>query len=74
MFDLAQKTSDNDLFSQLLDEATLSFETAKPYFEKVLEIDPNSLDAIQALKIIAFVLDDKEDYLKYQSLEKENAR
>jgi len=74
MFDLAQTTTDNDQFSLLLEEATQYFDIAKPYFEKVLSIDPKSLDAVQALKIIAFVLDDKEDYLKYQALEKDLGR
>ena len=74
MFDLAQNTSDNDQFSILLEEATRSFDIARPYFKEVLALDPRSLDAVQALKIIAFVLDEKEDYLKYQAMEKDLGR
>ncbi len=70
LFDLAQDEKDSRQFQILADEAIADFEQARPYFEKALEADPESLEAVLALKTIAFILDDKEAYLKYQNLEK----
>jgi hypothetical protein len=46
-----------------------SFKTAKPYFEQALAVEPESLEVIQALKTIAFILEDETDYQKYKELE-----
>ena len=69
LFATAQKTTDNGQFELLVEEANKDFRLAKPYFEQALAEDPGSLETIQALKTIAFVLDDKEEYGKYQELE-----
>jgi tetratricopeptide (TPR) repeat protein len=69
LFDAAQKTSDNKQFKILTEEAMTDFETAQPFFEKALSKDPTSLDTIEALKTIAFVLDDQPAYKKYVEME-----
>ena len=55
-------------------EALTDFETARPYFEQALTEDPSSLETIQALKTIAFVVDDQPSYLKYQDMESKLGR
>lgn len=74
LIELAQTTTRDDQYGLLMEEAITAFESAKPCFEKSLEKEPSSLPAIQALKTIAFILDDKSEYQKYQLLEKENSR
>ena len=69
MFELAQGEKDSKQFKILTDEAMNDFDLARPYFEKVIALDPNSLDAILALKTIAYILDEQDDYLKYQQME-----
>ena len=69
LFDTAQNATDDAQFKILMDEAIAGFERARPYFEQALAEDPASLETIQALKTIAFVLDDQEAYLKYQGME-----
>ena len=69
LFDTAQKTNDDEQFKILTDAAISSFEKARPYFERALVQEPGSLETIQALKTIAFVLDDQPAYLKYQGME-----
>lgn len=71
LFELAQKEDISKQYQILTEEAIQDFELSRPYFEKVLELDPASLDAILALKTIAYILDDKESYLKYQVMENE---
>ena len=70
MFELAEKEQDSKQFKLLTDEGISDFESAKPYFEQVLEKDPGSYDAIMALKTIAYILDDQEAYKKYEEMEK----
>lgn len=74
MFDLTQKTTQNDQYALLMEGAIESFEKSRPYFERALVQDPGSIQTIQALKTIAFILDDEPAYLKYQALEKEYSR
>jgi hypothetical protein len=70
LFELAEKEQDSKQFKILTDEGIKDFESAQPYFEKVLAQDPSSLDSIQALKTIAYILDDKDAYNKYDAMEK----
>jgi tetratricopeptide (TPR) repeat protein len=69
LFDAAQNTTEDKQFEILIAEATASFEKAKPYFEQALAADPSSLEAIRALKTIAYVLDDQDAYNKYKEME-----
>lgn len=69
LFDTAQKTTDDDQYNLLAEAANKNFRLASAYFEQTLAEDPESLETIQALKTIAFVLDDQESYLKYQEME-----
>jgi len=69
LFDTARNIKDDDQFKMMMEEAVTSFEKAKPYFEQALIEEPASLETIQALKTIAFVLDDQPAYLKYQGME-----
>jgi tetratricopeptide (TPR) repeat protein len=69
LFETAQKTDDNKQYDLLAEGAGNYFKQARPYFERALAADPGSAETIQALKTIAFVLDDQEDYLKYQQME-----
>jgi tetratricopeptide (TPR) repeat protein len=69
LFDLSQKTSDKKQFDLLLESALADFETARPYFEQALAQDPSSSETIEALKTIAFVIDDQPAYEKYQDME-----
>jgi tetratricopeptide (TPR) repeat protein len=69
IFELSQKTSEKKQYDLLLEDALANFETARPYFEQALAEDPSSLETVQALKTIAFIVDDQASYLKYQELE-----
>lgn len=69
LFELAQNEQDSKQYKLLSEEAIADFEQARPYFEKALEADPSSLESVLALKTIAFILDDKEAYDKYQEME-----
>jgi hypothetical protein len=69
LFDKSQNIKDNEQYDILVKEALLDFETAKPYFEQALSEDPSSLETVQALKTIAFVVDDQAAYKKYQDME-----
>lgn len=69
--ELAQKTPDDQQFALLMEDAVASFEQAKPYFERVLVLDPGSLDAVRALKTIAFVTDDRAAYDRYDEQERQ---
>lgn len=71
LFELAQQEDISKQYQILMEEAMEDFELAKPYFEKILELDPSSLDVILALKTIAYILDDQDSYLKYQVMENE---
>jgi hypothetical protein len=53
----------------LMESANENFEKSKPFFMKVLAANPASLEAIQALKTIAMIQDDKESYEKYKVME-----
>ncbi|MCK9398726.1 MAG: tetratricopeptide repeat protein [Bacteroidales bacterium] len=74
LFDTAQNSSDNKQFELLSEGALANFEKARPFFEQVLIEDPSSLETIQALKTIAFILDDQPSYLKYQDMESKLGR
>jgi tetratricopeptide (TPR) repeat protein len=69
LFDTAQKTTDNDQYKILSDEADKNFRLSMSFFERALAEDPESLETIQALRTIAFILDDQDAYLKYQEME-----
>jgi tetratricopeptide (TPR) repeat protein len=74
LFDAAQNTPDNKQFKILSEEALADFEKARPFFEQALVADPSSLETIQALKTIAFVLDDQTSYKKYQDMESKQGK
>lgn len=69
LIDLSQKTSDKKQYDILFKGAMDDFETSRPYFEQALAEDPSSLETVQALKTIAFVMDDQPSYLKYKDME-----
>jgi hypothetical protein len=69
MLETAKNTKDNQQYTILTDDAMDSFRTAKPYFERAFAVEPESLEIIQALKTIAFILEDEADYQKYKDLE-----
>jgi TPR repeat protein len=69
LFETAQKTDNDRQYKILTDEANHDFTLAKEYFEKTLELDPGSIETINALKTIAFILDDQEGYHKYEEME-----
>jgi tetratricopeptide (TPR) repeat protein len=70
MIETAQKASEDKQYKLLVDGADHYFREARPYFERALAIDPASGETLQALKTIAFVLDDQPAYQKYQQMEK----
>jgi tetratricopeptide (TPR) repeat protein len=74
LFETSRKANDDKQFDILTGEAENYFKTARPYFERAHLEDPQSLEIIQALKTIAFVLDDQPAYLKYQEMEKRTTR
>jgi tetratricopeptide (TPR) repeat protein len=69
LYETARETTDDNQFKILAQVADSNFVQAQPYFEKALEADPGSIEAIQALKTIAFVLDNQQAYEKYQQME-----
>lgn len=69
LFDKSQEIKDKKQYDIIVKDAMSDFETAKPYFEKALALDPSSVETIQALKTIAFVMDDQPSYKKYQEME-----
>jgi tetratricopeptide (TPR) repeat protein len=69
LFDKSQEITDKKQYEIIVKEAMSDFETARPYFERALVLDPSSVETIQALKTIAFVVDDQPSYLKYQDME-----
>ena len=71
MFETAKKTTEDRQYKLLTKEAEADFLLARPYFERALATDPGSYETVQALKVIAFVLEDEEGYKKYQALESE---
>lgn len=69
LFDKSQEITDKKQYEIIVKEAMSDFETARPYFERALVQDPSSLETVQALKTIAFVMDDQPSYQKYQDME-----
>ncbi len=69
LLETAGKTADDQQYQILLNGATDNFKLSRDYFEMALAGDPGSLETVQALKTIAYILDDKEDYLRYQEME-----
>ncbi len=62
----ASEEKDDAKYQILLDKAIENFSKAKPYFEKFLLNSPDSEEAVEAMKAIAMVLDDKVNYQKYK--------
>lgn len=62
-------------YDQLVDQqeaqkkAITSYESAKKFYERALEINPRSLESVRALKEIAYRFGDREKYLYYEQLE-----
>jgi Tfp pilus assembly protein PilF len=69
LMEAASKTSGDEDYNLLNDEAMANFKTAGTFFEQALTIEPGSAEIIQALKTIAYILDDQPAYLKYKELE-----
>ena len=69
MLKTAGKTTDDAQYNLLTEEAMSNFRTGRGYFEQAFAGDPESVDIIQALKSIAFILDDQVSYNKYKDLE-----
>lgn len=69
LLETAGKTSDDVQYELLTSEAMSNFNIAKGYFEQGLAEDPQSIEIIQALKTIAFILDDQPAYSKYKEME-----
>jgi tetratricopeptide (TPR) repeat protein len=70
LYETAGKTTDDGQYDILTAEANNNFLTARPYFERSLAEAPGSPESIQALKTIAFILNDQAAYKKYQEMEK----
>jgi hypothetical protein len=70
MFETAQKAGEDKQYKILVDGADNYFREARPYFERALAIEPSSIETVQALKTITFVLDDQPGYQKYEQMEK----
>ncbi len=62
-------------YDQLIDQddaqkkAVTSYESARKFYERALEINPRSLKSVRALKEIAYRFGDREKYLYYEQLE-----
>jgi tetratricopeptide (TPR) repeat protein len=69
LLETAGKTTDDTQYNILTEEAMSNFRTAQTYFEQALAGDPASIEIVQALKTIAFILDDLASYDKYKDLE-----
>lgn len=69
LLETAGKTTDDSQYDLLTEEAMSNFKTGRGYFELALAEDPQSLEIIQALKTIAFILDDQPAYAKYKDME-----
>ena len=70
LLETARTTSDESQYAILIQNAHEEFSRAGNYFERALKTDPESLEIVNALKTIAFVLDDKTKYLLYQEMER----
>jgi tetratricopeptide (TPR) repeat protein len=62
--------TDRKKYEMLMDLAEDYFMQSVAYFERTLEINPESLEAVIALKNIAYITDDKPKYLYYQAIER----
>jgi len=69
LLETAGKTADDQQYHILVNGAMDEFKLSRDYFELAMAADPGSLETVQALKTIAYILDDKDDYLRYQELE-----
>jgi tetratricopeptide (TPR) repeat protein len=68
-YEQAGITEDSEEYNELMAKASHFFKTAKPYFLRVLEINPKSLESVIALKNIAIVMKDADATKKYTELE-----
>lgn len=71
LYQQASQVIEDEKYEMLMGETEKYFSEAKPYFEKVLEINRGNLTAVTALKNISMVLNDADGYEKYTRLEKE---
>ena len=55
-YEQAGAESDEDRYLELLAKAKKNFEISQPYFEKAMEINPDSEEAMLALKNIKIIL------------------
>ena len=70
LFESAQQSDEKKLAKEWENDATTYFISAQHFFEKSLSVEPGSAETINALKTIAFVLDDKKAYKFYEEMEK----
>ena len=71
-FNEGVRTEDEDKQDLNISRAQEYFKLARPLFEKVLQGSPADPQAISALKLICFAMDDLEGYEFYQELEKKS--
>ncbi len=67
----ANETDDFAKAGELEKEAKEELVKSQPYFEKYLELNPDSIEAIRSLKQTCILMGDDEAYLKYKKMEKE---
>jgi tetratricopeptide (TPR) repeat protein len=69
----SRKRSDLDKYDQLEEQRVGLYKECLPYLEKLIEIDPNNIEAIKTAKNIYYTIDDidkfKEMNTKLQELE-----
>jgi tetratricopeptide (TPR) repeat protein len=69
-FDEGIRAEDPDKVDLYVEEARKYFKQARPVFEYILKSNPDDEQAISALKMICFALDDTKGYEYYSGLEK----
>ncbi len=67
----ANELDDYNKIGEMEKEAVEYLSKSKPYFEKYLEIDPQSLEAIRALKQVTLRQGDDEGFMKYKKMEQD---
>ena len=71
LYRLAPEEEDPGKYGVLMESAKENFLNAVPWFEKVLESEPDNPEAVLALKNIALVFDNEELFRKYEEMEKD---
>jgi len=69
-YNIANEEADFNKADAIKKEGDVFFKQAKPFLEHALKANPNSLEAVSALKQVTITLGLDSEYLKYQDLEK----